>query len=143
MPSRLPLDLDAAETDFRTFLAGQQYPAVVEWISIADLVIDASGRYFVHRSGRSSRTDAERRYQVGREEELGVELRAVCANETKTFACVVVPEDSTDAQYRMIGQHLKMTCPDHRVLGIEISNAVKWNALKLANRERNQILQQT
>jgi hypothetical protein len=143
MPSGLPLDLDAAETDFRAFLAGQRYPAVVEWISIVDVVIDASGRYFVHRNGLSSRPDAVRRYQVGREEKLGVELRAICANETKTFACVVVPKDSTDAKYRMIGQNLKMSCPDHRVLGREISNAVKWNALKLANRGRNRILQET
>jgi len=72
MLSEFPLNLEAAETDFRAFLVEHRYPLEVEWISIENVVIDGSGKCFVHRNRLRSQPAAASRYDGGLERKLGV-----------------------------------------------------------------------
>ena len=141
MPSDLPVNFDATEAEFRRFLADHAYPSDIAWTSIDHVIVDQSGHYFVRPDVRHTRARSERRYLLGVQGGLGVQLRAMCASKTLTFACVDVPKDATDAQYRMMGPGLKMSCPDRLVKASRISVVVRWYLLKLRNRGRSRVLQ--
>ena len=142
MPDNLPRNFDVAEAEFGRFLAQHAYPSDIAWISMDDVIVDHAGRYFVRPHGGHSRADWERRYLLGVQRGLGVQLRAICASERQTFAFVNAPKDATDAQYRMIGPGLKMSCPDRLVRASRLAGGVRWCLLKIRNRERRRVLQE-
>ena len=72
---------------------------------------------------------------------MGVQLRAICASGAQTFACVEVPKDAMEAQYRMIGRGVKMSCPDRIICGCAVGD-LRWQFSKLRNRERSVTMQE-
>jgi hypothetical protein len=141
MTCDLPASFDTAEIEFSRFLAAHGYPPHVVWTLIEDVLADESGYYFIRRNSKASRSALESRYLSGIPQGLGVELRAICASEMHTFACVNVPVDSTDAQCRMIPPSLKMACPDRLRQGSLVSGTPQWWFLKLKHGKRSAILQ--
>lgn len=141
MVSDLSTTFDTAELNFRRFLTEHGYPPEIVWTSTEDVIVDQSGRYFVRGRGKHSRARCNRKYVIGAGAGLGVQLRAICASEAQTFACVEVPKDVMESQYRMIGPGLKMSCPDRIVHGCTVGD-VRWQFLKLRNRECSATLQQ-
>lgn len=141
MASDVPWSFDAAEADFSRFLTEREYPALIAWIAIEDVIIDESGQHFVRRNGKGSRATSKNHYLSAIGQGLGIELRAMCASEAQTFASLYVPVDVIDAQYRMIAPGLKMSCPEHRLPGILVSNPFRWWFLKRRNGKRSAMLQ--
>lgn len=134
-----PLALDAAQEKFSAFPASQGYPKMVRWLSPEELLVDTKRHYWV-RPRRSKTTNrAEQRYAEGLDRNLGIELRAICATETETLACVFVPADDLDRQYHLMGRMLKLSCPAERRPASTIRNPLKWVALRLVNGRRSRV----
>jgi hypothetical protein len=98
-----PSTLLAAEEKFRTFLATQDYPTTICWLMPGDVVADRNRHIWVRKRGTEGTRYATLQYSIGLERNCGVELEAVCATETETFASVFVPEDDLDAQRHLMG----------------------------------------
>jgi len=124
-----PIALAIAEERFKEFLTQNSYPADVRWILAKGLLIDKLGRYFVHHVDQvylDGAQEAHRRYAVGLDRQIGISLRAYCASETETFASVFVPADAIDAQYRLMGPGLKMTCPTQILPAQMVESGGRW-----------------
>ena len=126
-----PLSLDAAEQKFSAFLALQGYRKMVRWVSPDELLVDAKHYYWIRPRRSKTQNLADQRYMEGLERNLGIELRAICATETETVACVFVPADDLDRQYHLMGRMLKLSCPVERRPASTIRNPFKWFALRL------------
>jgi hypothetical protein len=139
-----PLALATAEELFMEFLTRHGHPSKVRWILACNLVVDGSGRYWIR--GRETQTDgtreATRRYSIGLERKIGVSLRAFCVSESETFAAVFIPSDSADAQYRLLGRSLKLSCPSERIPAHIVRNAILWFLLTLLHGFRTQMLEE-
>lgn len=132
-----PLSLPGAEETFSKFLASQGYPSAICWVFPGDMVVDKERRYWIKPNRFEATRNAEQTYQEGLERGLGVWLRAICSNETETFASVVVPENDLDAQYKLMGRCLKLSCPVERGLTFTATNRLLWLVLWLANGRRS------
>lgn len=75
----------------------------------------------------------------GLERNLGIELRAICATDTETFACVFVPPDDLDRQDHLMGRMLKLSCPVERRPASTVRNPIKWFALRQLNGRRSHV----
>ena len=124
-----PQTLSAAEEKFRTFLASQNYPKAICWLMPGDVVVDTKRHYWVRKREAEGKTYASLRYSVAVQRNFGVKLQAICATESETFASVFVPEDELDAQYRLMGHGLKLSCPVERIATSTVSNPLKWRLL--------------
>jgi hypothetical protein len=136
-----PQTLSAAEEKFRTFLATQDYPKTIYWLMPGDVVADRNRRLWVMKRGAEGTTYANLQYSVGLERNLGVELQAICATETETFASVFIPEDDLDAQHHMMGRCLKLTCPVERYATSAVTSSLKWRWLWWWNSRRSKRLE--
>jgi|SRR5579859_166933 len=137
----LPNSLDSATTQFSEFLRNNGYPGGVRWITAADVAIDQQGNFWVRNHPEFHISQAELQYRSGLERGLGVALRAVCANETTTFALIFVPRDNAEAQYAMMGNGIKLSCPTVRCPTKIVNNFLWWWILKARNRKRTKMLQ--
>jgi len=124
-----PKTLSAAEEKFRTFLATQNYPTTICWLMPGDVLGDWNRHLWVRKRGAEGTRYATLQYSVGLERNLGIELDAVCANETETFASVFVPEDDLDAQSHLMGRGLKLICSVERFATSAVTNPFKWKLL--------------
>lgn len=79
----------------------------------------------------------ERQYADGVDRNLGVELRAICATNTETFASVFVPENDVDRQYHLMGRLLKLSCPVEMRLASTVPNPLRWWMLRLLHGKNN------
>jgi len=132
-----PRTLLAAEEKFRTFLATQDYPTTICWLMPGDVVADRNRHLWVRKRGTEGTRYATLQYSVGVERNCGVELEAVCATETETFASVFVPEDDVDAQRHLMGRCLKLTCRVERFATSAVTNPLKWRLLWWWNARRS------
>ena len=98
-----PLTLKAAEERFSAFLASQNYPDKVCWITHDDLLIDQKTHFWI-RPRPNAEEHAAQQYAEGLDRKLGIELRAICATDAETFASVFVPKDDLDSQYHLMGR---------------------------------------
>lgn len=129
-----PPTLKAAEEKFSAFLASQEYPKTICWLTPDDLLVDTKTHHWI-RVRPNAATHAAQRYAKGLEGKLGIELRAICATQAETFASVFVPEDDLDAQYHLMGLGLKCTCPVKRYSTSAVRSSLKWLALCLWYRQ--------
>ena len=134
-----PNTLSAAEERFRTFLATHNYPTTICWLMPGDVVADRDRHFWVRKRGAEATKHATLQYSVGLERNVGVELEAVCATETETFASVFIPEDAIDAQRYLMGRGLKLTCPVERNATSAITNPLKWRLLRWWNIRRSRL----
>ncbi len=129
-----PKTLLIAEEKFSTFLASQGYPKAVCWLEPSDLVVDAKRRFWI-RLRPETAMRSELQYCAGGDRNLGVELRAICATNTETFASVFVPENDLDRQYHLMGRLLKLSCPVEMRPASTIQSPLRWWMLRLLNRK--------
>jgi hypothetical protein len=137
----LPDSLDGAATQFSEFLRNNGYPGEVCWITADDVAVDPQGKFWLRDRSESRLRQAELLYRSGVERGLGIALRAVCANETTTFALIFIPRDETEAQYAMMGRGIKLSCPTIRRPTMVVNNLLWWWTLRARNRKRENILQ--
>lgn len=131
-----PGTLQVAKEKFSAFLASQGYPKAVCWLEPSDLLLDAKRHYWV-RHRRETTMRAEQQYAEGVDRNLGVELRAICATNTETFASVFVPENDLDRQYHLMGPLLKLSCPVEIRPASAVQSPLRWWVLRLRNRKNN------
>lgn len=136
----LPNSLDGAATQFSEFLRNNGYPGEVRWITSADVAVDQQGSFYVRNRPQSSLKQAELLYRSGVELGLGIALRAVCADETTTFASILVPCDKGEAQYAMMGRGIKLSCPTVKRPTMVVGNLLRWWILKARNGKRTKML---
>lgn len=135
-----PETLSAAEEKFRTFLATQNYPQLICWLLPGDVVVDTNRHYWVKKREAKASRHAALRYSEGVQRKLGVSVQAICATEEETFASVFVPENDLDAQYRLMGRCLKLSCPVERYSTSTVNNPLKWRLLCWRNGKRGKEL---
>jgi hypothetical protein len=128
----LPSTLKEAEEKFSAFLASQNYPATISWISFVDLLVDKKTHFWI-RPRPNAEEDAAQRYAEGLRRKFGIELRAICATDAETFASVFVPADDLDSLNHLMGHGLKLTCPVKRYSTSRVRSRVKWLALRWRN----------
>jgi hypothetical protein len=134
-----PPALEDAEKKFGAFLASQGYPKTIRWLSPRELLIDTKRHYWIRPRSTTSHRAAQR-YAEGLKRNLGIELRAICATDTETFAHVFVPRDDLDRQYHLMGRVLKLSCPVERRPASTTGNLLNWFALRLLNGKQSNIL---
>jgi hypothetical protein len=131
-----PLTLEAAQETFSAFLASQNYPARVCWITLADLLVDGEAHFWIRPKSNGEEIAAQR-YAEGLDRKLGIELRAICASDVETFASVFAPMDAVESEYHLMGHELKLSCPAKRYSTSKVQSLVKWLALRLISRQRH------
>jgi hypothetical protein len=136
-----PRTLSAAEEKFRTFLITQNYPKTIYWLMPGDLVADRNRHFWVRKRGAEGTKYAILQYSVGLERNLGIELEAICATETETFASVFIPEDDLDAEQHLMGRGLKLLCAVERNATSAVTNPIKWKLLWWWNIRRSKRLE--
>ena len=136
-----PQTLSAAQEKFRAFLASQNYPTAVCWLMPGDVVVGTNRHYWVRKRDERATRYAALRYAEGLRRNFGVMLRAICATETETFACVFIPEDDLDAQGHLMGRGLKLSCPTERYSTSAVRNPLKWKVLCWRNGKRSNLLE--
>jgi hypothetical protein len=136
-----PNTLSAAEEKFRTFLTTQNFPKAICWLMPGDVVADKNRRLWVRNRGAEGTRYAAQQYSVGLERNCGIELEAICATETETFASVFVAEDDLDAERHLMGRGLKLLCPVERFATSAVTNPLKWRLLWWSNNRRSKRLQ--
>jgi hypothetical protein len=127
-----PLTLKTAKEKFSTFLASQNYPKKIRWIGVGDVMVDKKTHFWI-RLRLDAEEHAAQQYAEGLDRKFGIELRAICATDAETFACVFVPKDDLDSQYHLMGRGLKLICPVKRHSTSNVRSLVKWLALRLRN----------
>ena len=137
----LPDSLDEAARRFSEFLENNGYPGNVHWVTSTDVAVDRQGKYWIRNRPTSGLLHAMKRYRSGVQLGLGVALRAVCANEKTTFASILIPRDETDAEYAMMGNRLKLSCPTTRHVTMVVNNSLRWLVLRARNRKRTNLLE--
>jgi len=136
-----PQTFEAAEEKFRTFLATQNYPKAIRWLTPGDVVVDTNRHYWVRKRDEGTTKYAAGRYSEGLKRKLGIMLQVICATESETFASVFIPEDDLDAQERLMGHCLKLSCPVDRYSTSTVTNLVKWTLLHWRNGRRSKDLE--
>ena len=105
------------------------------------MLVDKERRFWIKEHRSKAAKEAAQRYSQGLQRKVGIELRVICATEAQTFASVFVPQDELDAQYRMMGRGLKLSCPVERYSASTTRNPLKWLALRLRNGRRSKLLE--
>lgn len=124
-----------AEKRLSTFLVEHGYPATVRWLLPED-VIPGGERYWINPREPESTETATHNYRCGLQKNLGINLRAVCADDSTTYATVFVPVDDLDAQNNLMGRGLKLSCPARKVKAVRITNRLRWRYLTLRYKDR-------
>jgi hypothetical protein len=139
-----PLTFSEAEQEFGHFLNAYGYPACLRWI-MADQILPGDDRHhFIRATGaEEALTEMERRYEIGLQRGLGILLQAICATHAETGASVYIPTDTTDAQYRMIGRGLKLSCPTSLIPASLVENPDEWQRLVEGSRFRIEVWRQS
>jgi hypothetical protein len=134
-----PQTLFAAEEKFRAFLATQNYPKAICWLTPGDVVVDTNRHFWVRKRDKKATEYAALQYAEGLRRNFGVMLRAICATEMETFASVFIPEDDLDAQCHLMGRGLKLSCPVERYSTSAVRNPLKWKVLCWRNGQRSKL----
>jgi hypothetical protein len=138
-----PLTLAEAENAFSQFLSTNGLPSRIRWITAEQIIVGDDRHHFVSAEGAELGTaEASRRYMEGVTNGLGIVLQAFCATTHETIAAVYVPTDSIDAQHRLIGRGLKLSCPTSPIPASTVENPVEWRHLAENFRTRFDIMRQ-
>jgi hypothetical protein len=119
---------DEAETKFRKFLRASDWPEDVVWVCPDDVaVIEQS--FTVHPMTKG-RQYAIEKYEKGARQNLGVLLNAICRDNVNSYCAVWVPSDSTEAEYALMPQGLKLSIPSEPRQGKVVKSGIRWWWLK-------------
>ena len=126
-----PATLAEATQLFAEYLAENNYPTRIRWITPGQILQGEDGKYLVHAvSEEEARTAAESQYNAGLKAGFGILLQALCATESETIAEIYIPSDEADAKLNRIRSSLKFTCPGTIARASYIGDPVEWQRLK-------------
>lgn len=132
-----PSCLAEAEGLFAEYLAANNYPAQIRWITAEQILQSEDGNYLVYASGEeSSRAEAGSRYAAGLEAGFGILLQALCATASQTVAEIYIPSGEADAKLNRIRSCLKFTCPLTVAPAAYVHDPAEWQRIKTAADER-------
>jgi hypothetical protein len=142
-PPDPPLSLAKAEDKFGLFLSSNGYPWRIRWITAEQIVVGDDRHHFICAEGAEvGLAEATLRYSEGLKRGLGILLQAICATPSETIANVYAPTDSTDAQYRLMGRGLKLSCPTSMPPASIVYHPLQWDLLAADFRFRFEIMRQ-
>ena len=134
-----PESLEAATELFREFLLSQNYPTQITWIAPTDVLVGFRDcRFLVDSSGAAGTEYAQNSYATGLARGLGIAMIALCASDRSTFATVVVPDDETDRQRRLMRKGLKLSIPLDRRKCLVVTSPLRWKILVSQYAKRSQ-----
>jgi hypothetical protein len=139
-----PDTLQESTGRFGQFLNANGYPSQIRWITAEQIVVGSEDcHHFVCASGaEAGLAEANLRYAEGLKRGIGILLQAFCATPIETIAGVFVPTDLTDAQSRLIGPGLKLSCPTSLIPASNVDDPIQWQLLIADFRERFEIMRQ-
>lgn len=127
-----------AVESFRRFLRNQGCNDTIRWLWREDICTrraPGSRRswnrtVYVNLTGPSQTSLVERYYDYGVRRNLGIALEVFCIAAGNPCCIVYVPEDETDASYRMLSG-LKLSVPTQPVLARGVTHPWLWASLRL------------
>jgi hypothetical protein len=131
LESAPPATLAEATQLFADYLASNNYPTQVRWITPDQILQHQDGTYLVHAvATEEAATVAENQYAAGLNAGFGILLQALCATAHETIAEIYIPSDEADAKLNRIRSSLKFTCPGTIAHASYIEDPVSWLRLK-------------
>ena len=125
-----------AVNSFKEFLSGQGLSPNLQWVFREDVVF-RQGRVIIRTplpANNASR--AEACYELGRQRDYGVTLKAFCLLESRPCCYIVLPENDADAQHMLMSNvAAKYLIRTDLAEAEPISNPLKWRALRLLYRK--------
>ncbi len=125
-----------AVSSFKEFLSGQGLSSDFRWVFREDVIFQ-QGHILIRTplpAGNESR--AEACYELGRERDYGVVLKAFCLLESRPCCYIVLPTDNIDAQHMLVSNvAVKYIIRTDLAEAEPISNPLKWYVLRLLNRK--------
>jgi hypothetical protein len=141
LESAPPSTLAEAAAIFSDYLAENEYPTQVRWITPAQVLQGDDGKYQVHAvSSEEAQAEAERLYNAGLHAGFGILLQALCATANETIAEIYIPSDEADAKLNRIRSSLKFTCPGAITPASYVHDSVEWQRLKTEADDRAKAL---
>lgn len=131
-----PETLSDAEEQFKAFLAQNGYPAVIQWVSADDVLIDSKARIHIHPDPAAT-SKMESRYATGCKQGFGVALVAISATDSLTLATVFVPCDDIEAQYALVPRGLKCVAQVERLPVRVVRNRLRWWLMQFQTRHQD------
>ena len=132
--------LSQAEQEFKSFLLANGYPQTICWITPNDLIVSSPHEYWIRKRKQRAEEYVGAKFAQAVANGMGVELRAICANADQTFATVFVPTDREDAEYRLMRDGVKLSCPAERPKARVTGNALRWLLLSRRDAGRSTVL---
>jgi hypothetical protein len=125
-----------AINSFKEFLSDQGLSSDLQWV-FRDDVVFRQGRIFIKTPlPANNESRAEACYELGRERDYGVVVKAFCLLESRPCCYIVLPEDDVDAQYMLMSNvAVKYIIRTDLLEAESISNLIKWCVLRLLNRK--------
>ena len=141
LESAPPSTLAEAAAIFSDYLAENNYPTTIRWITPTQILQGEDGNYLVHAvSSEEALTEAEKHYNAGLHTGFGILLQALCATANETMAEIYIPSDEADAKLNRIRSSLKFTCPGAITPASYVHDSVEWQRLKTEADDRARAL---
>jgi hypothetical protein len=134
-----PQTFEEAVSRFEVFLRKNGYSATLIWVEPADLVLPGRRAIYVRVPVPSRNLEhARKRFFSGMTEGLGVTFGTICDLPNATCCYAWVPKDRKQQQEHLMGSELKISAKtdSSRVPGVYVTNAIRWQLLKLRCRKR-------
>jgi hypothetical protein len=126
-----PSTLAEAAAVFAEYLAENNYPTQIRWITPDQIFQGEDGKYLVHSlNTKEAQTETEKHYAAGLNTGFGILLQALCATASETIAEICIPSDEADAKLNRIRSSLKFTCPGTITPASYIEDPAQWQRLK-------------
>jgi hypothetical protein len=126
-----PPTLAEAAQLFANYLATNNYPTQIRFVTPDQILQAEDGTYLVHAvSPEHALAVAEAHYAAGLNTGFGILLQALCATPTETIAEIYIPSDESDAKLHRIRSALKFTCPGVITPASYIHDPAEWQRLK-------------
>jgi len=141
LESALPPTLAEAAEMFAEYLAENNYPTQIRWITPDHILQGEDGIYLVHALNTAEAlAEAGKQYAVGLHAGFGILLQALCATPNQTIAEIYVPSDEADAKLNRIRSSLKFTCPGTITPASYVQDPTEWQRQKSEADERARAL---
>jgi hypothetical protein len=128
-------------SEFREFLRKNDYPEKVIWVEPEDILL--SGHRFLYVRApvpEINEQHVRQLYDVSQGNKTGILFETICAVKDATYAFAWMPRDATEAEYRLMGDSLKMSAKAGlgKVLGKVVHSRLCWRYLQWTLRRKQQ-----
>jgi len=130
----LPAGFHEAVTRLRSFLKASGRPEAIVWIKPEDLIVLGSRLHVYVRAPNQRWMDAQVRYELGLDRNLGIILRQVCQAPGLSCCYVDIPKSAADAAQRLVNGGLQFACTPAVKPARAVTNRLRWSWLKMRGR---------